>query len=160
MTGWDVQKSLAAIIELLLSRHPRGLRVLLGECPTPNAEEVRLLFAEGRDDLGVRVEGGASVPLAEQMVMNVERFNEVIGAAGGWKHVNAMVKEWAAIFPSSWRIVVDCVRCVRRGTPKIDGGQVGRIAERFGVDTETVRLRRKAFPEQIADYILQSPVSE
>lgn len=160
MTGWDVQKSLAAIIELLLSRHPRGLRVLLGECQPPNAEEVRLLFAEGRDELGVRVEGGASVPLAERMVMNAERFNEVIGAAGGWKHVNAMVKEWAEIFPNSWRIVVDCVRYVRRGTPKIDGGQMARIAERYHVDLDTVRLRRRAFPECLADFILQSPVSE
>lgn len=159
MTAWELKDELATVIELLIERHPSGLRVLLGECPPPSAAEIVLMYAKPREDSGVRIDGGISVPMAEMIVMREEQFESVIRAAGGWPHIVATTREWSECYRTTWDIVVDHVRFVGTGDfTKIEQSQLARIAERHGVHKDTVWRRRRAFPASLAECILRTPV--
>ncbi len=161
MTGWNLQRKLAACIDLLVERHPQGLRVLVGECPPPTSEEIRLMYEDPGEDPGVRIDGGESVPLAERQAICAERFDEVIRAAGGWPHITATTREWSVCYGTTWDIVVDHVRFVGTGDfTKIDQSQLARVAERHGVHKDTVWRRRRDFPELLASCILKAPSAE
>ena len=57
MTVWGLQDQLAEVIDMLLDRHPMGLRVLTGEAPPPTQEEIHLMYQAG----GVRKSGAYGV---------------------------------------------------------------------------------------------------
>ena len=159
MTGWGLQDQLAEIIDMLLDRHPMGLRVLVGEAPPPTAEEIHLMYAAGRfsEDPGVRVDGGEHVTRAERMVTDEERFERIIDRAGGWKHITSIARAWEAHKPQTWLIVEDHVAWVTSGSfSRIGDAQLQRVALKYRISPETVQRYRREFPADLAKIVLRT----
>ena len=157
MTVWSLQDQLAEAIEMLLDRHPMGMRVLMGEAPPPSTEDIHLMYAAERlpDDLGVRVDGGEHVTRAEQIVFDAERFERIIERAGGWEHIARTSREWEATNPKSWKIVEEHVKWMTYGAfSRLDDARLQTIALRLGVSPETVQRYRREFPLDLARVIL------
>lgn len=159
MTVWVLQDQLSDTINMLLDRHPMGLRVLLGEAEPPESEEIHLMYAAGRSggELGIRLENGEKITRAEQVVMDAERFEDIIEKAGGWEHIAVTTREWAECWRSAWDIVVDHVRWVGGEFSRIDASQLDRIARKYSIHKDTVWRRRREFPKLLADAILRNP---
>ena len=82
MTVCGLQDQLAEVIDMLLDRHPMGLRVLTGEAPPPTQEEVHLMYQAGRvgDDPGVRVgnPGTPPSPRMDHVLLDKQKFDQLI----------------------------------------------------------------------------------
>ena len=52
MAVWGLQDQLAEVIDMLLDRHPMGLRVLTGEAPPPTQEDIHLLDLQSKRNSG------------------------------------------------------------------------------------------------------------
>jgi hypothetical protein len=158
MTAWTLQRQLAELIELLLDRHPQGLRVLLGDVDPPRAGDVKAMLSGNGGDVGVRVDGGLAIPEAERILLAGERFDAVVDAAGGWDHIAATTRDWARFYPSTWAIVVDHVAFVGPGDfSRVDVSRLEMVAHRHGVHRDTVWRRRRDFPHLLAECILRAP---
>ena len=101
MTVWGLQDQLAEVIDMLLDRHPMGLRVLTGEAPPPTQEEVHLMYQAGRigDDPGVRVgnPGTPPSPRMDQVLMDKQKFDKIIERSGGWVHLPRWQQRYKAL---------------------------------------------------------------
>lgn len=163
MTGWSLQDQLAEVINILLDRHPMGLRVLTGEAPPPTTEEIHIMYDAGRasEDLGVRVDGGEHVTRAERLVTDEERFARVIDRAGGWDHIYRVARDWEDYNPQTWRIIEEYIRFAPCGIFRIDNPRLSTMALRFRLSEATILRYRRDFPLDFARVILKSrPVLE
>lgn len=159
MTYWNLLEELTDLIEMYLRHHPAALRVLEDPSYRPSAEElVPLLGAlHPQGDLGVRVDGGTSIPEAERRVMRTERTEAVILAAGGWPHIAAAVRDYRQVCPRQWAVLADHLRFVRLDSTRAgDGGQLQAVALRHGLSPDTVGEWRRRIPQEIARAVLVS----
>jgi hypothetical protein len=152
-------EQLAAIIQMLMA-YPKGLSILLGRVAPPTSEqiiEMILAFSPASADLGVRVDGGLNTPLAERLIYTEQTFFMIIADIGGWKHINDVTREYMALFPNTWAIIMDHTRWVRTKTTRIDGSSLKKVADAHGCSIETVRHHINSFPCELARAILASP---
>ena len=161
MTVWGLQDQLAEVIDMLLDRHPMGLRVLTGEAPPPTQEEVHLMYQAGRigDDPGVRVgnPGTPPSPRMDQVLMDKQKFDKIIERSGGWDHIVSVTREWGGYKPKTWSVIEDHVIWVSRGGfSRLDDPQLIQISDKHGLAPETVQRYRREFPESLALSILRS----
>ena len=159
MSVYKLAEQLTVAIDLLVSHYPQGLSVLLGQVEPPTSQDIAELVASfsGGDDLGVRVDGGESVPEAERMICTAEKYFDVIERAGGWNHVIAVVRDWSVHYSTTWAIIVDHVCWVQGGFSRVDESQLDRIARKHHTTIDTVCRKKREFPSVLARAILRTP---
>jgi len=161
MTVWGLQDQLAGIIDMLLTSHPMGLRVLTGEAPPPTQEDIHLMYQAGRvgEDPGVRMGNPGTPPShrMDQVLLDEQNFNKIIERSGGWGHIVSTVREWSKYKPKTWAVIEAHVTWITGGGfSRLDEPQLAQIAERHGLAPETIQRYRREFPETIAIAVLRS----
>ena len=161
MTVWGLQDQLAGIIDMLLTSHPMGLRVLTGEAPPPTQEDIHLMYQAGRvgEDPGVRVGNPGTPPShrMDQVLVDEQNFNKIVERSGGWGHITSTVREWSEYKPKTWAVIEAHVTWVSKGGfSRLDEPQLIQIAEKHGLAPETVQRYRREFPDYIAIAVLRS----
>ena len=159
---YALSEQLAEIVRMLVG-FPKGINMLLGRIPPPTLEEVNemiLTFRPAGPDLGTRVDGGENIPTAERLIYTADTFTAVLQACGGWGHIAEVANGWIKVYPNTWAIVLDHARLVRTKVTRIDGSSVKKIAEAHGCSTDTIHNIIGAFPKELADAILCSPVGD
>jgi hypothetical protein len=104
----------------------------------------------------VRVDGGGDFIEAEAWIDDAEMFDRIIERAGGWKKINAVMREWTRIYPTQWRIVIDYVTWMRSCPGRLDGRVLEKIADSNHVSERTISKTMKLFPQSLATAILNA----
>jgi hypothetical protein len=144
---------LAAVIDLILRYHPFGLKVLKGEVvPTTDelSEIVRTISAA--DESGIHATSNFRMFEQERRVISADALMEPVEMAGGWSVIADVIRAYAKMFPETWEMVRLHTEWVEPGghSKMLGESAVNRIAARFGVSAETVRLKRSRALYQIA----------
>jgi hypothetical protein len=158
-SDYKLHEQLAAIIQMLVS-YPNGLNVLLGRVPPPGSEQINemiLLFSPSSGDLGVRVDGGTSIPQAERLIYSEEAFCAVIAVCGGWSHIAKVTQDYMKVFPNTWGIVMSHTRWCRSKITRMDGSVLEKVASMNCCSADGVRNVINKFPQELANAILASP---
>ncbi|ADE57251.1 hypothetical protein Amico_1127 [Aminobacterium colombiense DSM 12261] len=143
---------LAAIVELLVSYHPSGLMILLGERPPLSAQQWASLVQSiqavpdiERVDASVNIDGFFNqVAVGDSIISFIEKL-------GSWDVVVEAVQSFRRIFPSDWNLFVEHIRFVSNPlASRLHDSMLCRIASKYGVDAKTVTRRRKLVPVTIA----------
>jgi hypothetical protein len=92
---------------------------------------------------------------ADRIIDSEDRFNRVIGRAGGWAHVNYVVRGWAEKYPRAWAVIVDHARWANS---KIDEVSLKSIAEACHVSRNSAYRIIQSFPQEMAVAIMNTPV--
>lgn len=126
MKGRLVGNRVEELLERVVRFHPCGLRLLTGEIPDLDPEDIPRLL-EGHDEVRGKV------------------LKEALARVGGWKSVVGAVKAYRKSQPKEWEIFADHAIWVEVGaTSRLPGeSQLDRIAEKYGVSRDTVQRRRK-----------------
>jgi hypothetical protein len=159
MNAWALKRGLTAVIVLLTRTHPSGNRVLLGEYSPPDADEVSAMLGALGDppDPEMRVDGGVlSLSEAIRVVERVDRFDEIVQAAGGWEHIAKAAREWSRHYAVSWGVVKDHAMLTGASAFRVDGSQIEKIAAKHGICERTVYRLVSEFPGELAAAILRS----
>lgn len=148
----EVEK-LAAIIELLVSYHPSGILILLGERPPLSALEwadlARSIQKETdieHIDMSINTDGFFSqITIGDTIISFIEKL-------GSWDVVVEAVQSFRRIFPSDWNLFVEHIRFISNPlSSRLNSeSMLSRIADKYGVDNKTVTRRRKLVPLSIA----------
>jgi hypothetical protein len=160
-TDYKLCEQLAAIIQMLIS-YPNGLSMLLGRVSPPDSEQINemiLSFSPAGNDLSVRVDGGVSIPQAERLVYTEEAFCAVIAVCGGWDHIIEAARAFMKVFPNTWAIIMDHTRWVRTKITRMDSSSLKKVADMHGCSVDTVRNVINAFPRELAEAILATPMN-
>ena len=160
MNPWHLRKGLRAIIILLIKTHPAAFRVLLGDYVPPSANEICDMLGALCDDADpeVRVDCGSNVlPDAIKLIETAEKFNSYINAAGGWPHINKIVREWARHYASTWDMIIDHAVWVEYGTSRTDTAQLMQLEHKHGISRVTIWRRLKEFPGMLSNAIIAQP---
>jgi hypothetical protein len=147
MTGFELIAGLERIISLMLL-YPRGMSILLGLVPAPPSVEIVRAFPPKQfDHMGIK---GKFIPEAERIVLDADIIDAIIEASGGWEHITRTIRQWKNENPEDWALVADHI--------SFRGSKLQRIADKYGISTQTVKRKRKAFAGVLADYVLYSPI--
>lgn len=143
---------MADIIELFLDKHAAGFLVLCGKCPWPDIEELNemLRYVNGgnSEDLGVRVQGGADIPLAQRHVEAIESAEWVyrfLDRYGGTAAVAAAMQEYRQARPQEYDLLQRIGMAGRPGAKSIES-----LAGEFFMDVKTLYARKQQATIDIA----------
>lgn len=95
------------MLDFLLRNHPLGLIPFMDErCPLPTSQDFADMISSitPRDDLGVRITGGESVPEAQRMVECAEPFMGIVERYGG-QMIRDVFKDWVARYPHKAQVI-------------------------------------------------------
>lgn len=144
---------LAAIVELLVSYHPSGLMILLGERPPLSAQQWASLVQSiqavpdiERVDASVNIDGFFNqVAVGDLIISFIEKL-------GSWDVVVEAVQSFRRIFPLDWNLFVEHIRFISNPlSSRLNSeSMLSRISYKYGVDNKTVTRRRKLVPLSIA----------
>ncbi|MBR1486323.1 MAG: hypothetical protein IJ859_09985 [Synergistaceae bacterium] len=150
----------ANLIELLISCHPQGFSILLGEAESPDSKMIHEMMNTKRvpmpDDFKPTTRSDETE--AERIVYDREYFDESVKLAGGWAHVNLATQDFKKADKRYWGIVVDYVKFVSNPTSRYLS-KLNFVATRYGVSTRTVTRYRQEFANKLA-YVILLPDSE
>ena len=148
------------LIELLITCHPRGFGVLLGENEPPESCEIHAMLNAGRVHMPDDFKPATRVNTteAELIVFDREYFDESVRLAGGWPHINSAVQDFKQADKRYWGIVVDYVKFVSNPASRYLS-KLNFVADRYGVSSRTVTRYRREFPGKLA-YVIMLPESE
>jgi hypothetical protein len=149
---------LTALINVIATYHPRGLKVLLGDDPEPTLGELDELLngITGKADLGTTIDGGRLTQTALDLVCRMGPVSLTIDKAGGWDNLTASVREVKTLEPQAWNLFAESVLWVGHGSRlESEGGHLSRIAMKYKVHTRTVLRWREEVPKMIARLALQ-----
>lgn len=149
---------LAALISIVATYHPRGLRVLLGEDPEPTLGELDELLngITNKADLGTTIDGGRLTQTALDLVCRMGHVSLTIDKAGGWDNIAASAREVKEYEPQAWNLFAESVQWVGKGSRlENQGGHLTRIAIKYKVSARTVLRWKEAVPRMIAKVALQ-----
>ena len=149
---------LAAVITIVATYHPRGLRVLLGVDPEPSLADIDEILQgiTEKKDLGCFVDGGRQAEAALDLVCRMGPVSLVIDKAGGWDNIAASAREVKEYEPQAWNLFTESVLWVGKGSRlENEGGHLSRIAAKYRVHTRTVIRWRDEVPRMIARLALQ-----
>jgi hypothetical protein len=148
---------LAALINIVATYHPRGLKVLLGEDPEPTLADLDEILQgiSDKQELGVFIDGGRQSQAALDLVCRMGPVSLTIDKAGGWDNIAAaarQVKEHEAL---AWSLFAESVIWTGKGSKLNSSGHQARIAIKYGVSVPTVRRWWHETPLLIARLALQ-----
>jgi hypothetical protein len=149
---------LAALINLVATYHPRGLKVILGEDPEPTLADLDEILQgiSDKKELGVFIDGGRQSQAALDLVCRMGPVSLVIDQAGGWDNIAASAREVKEYEPQAWNLFAESLLWVGRGSRlENEGGHLSRIAMKYKVHTRTVIRWRDEVPRMIARLALQ-----
>lgn len=155
---WGVLNRVTDFVELLITCHPQGFGVLLGDVPEPDSHEIHELMNAGRSKLPEDFKP-ASPSLeteAERIVFDREYFDESVKLAGGWPHVHLVSKEFREADSRMWSVVMDHVKFVGNSTSR-HASRLGYVAARYSLAPRTITKYRREFSLQLAEMILMPP---
>jgi hypothetical protein len=160
----ELIRQVTAIIRLVRD-YPQGLSILLGTVPPPTSEDICEMLNSVRPPLEpaldaegnpLRVDGGSDFIEADMMLDTAEMFNSIVERAGGWPHINEVVREWKEKYPKSWAVMVDYV-CWPES--RVDGVSLASIADAQGLSRNIVPKIIQTFAQRIATAVLNTPHS-
>ena len=153
------QRKVVNLVELLISCHPRGFGILLGENEPPESSEIHAMYNAGRvrmpEDFRPTSKGNTTE--AERIVYDREYFDESVKLAGGWPHINIAVREFKEADKRFWGVVVDYVKFVSNPASRYLS-KLNFVAERYGISPRTVSRYRREFSSKLA-YVIMLPDS-
>ena len=93
---YKVLERVSNLVELLISCHPQGFGILLGEVQAPSSREIHEMMNAGRSQLPEDFK--ATMPNleteAERIVYDREYFDKSVEMAGGWPHIHFVSQEY------------------------------------------------------------------
>ena len=143
-------------LETILS-FENGVAILLGAAPVPTVEEIYNSVKTPQADCGVRVDGGASVFMAEAMLMAAEPIEMTIPNLGGWENIWRLTLKYREAYPQMWDKLVPLASMLRPGGIIRDGegGMSAVLSCRFdGVKGKTLRRWKKRIIKSLAIHLL------
>jgi len=153
-------RRLAAVIELILTYHPKGLRVLVGECEPTTAELAEILqcVCDSGPDVSPRVAAAFPTSPQERALISVDTILDIVAEGGGWAGIAAMARQFREVRSEDWAIFHAHVLWVKPcGASRIGQDPVLlRIADKFGVCPDTVTRKREAVVYEIAKYAIMT----
>ena len=149
---------LAALINIVATYHPRGLKVLLGEDPEPTLADLDEILQgiSDKKELGCFIDGGRQSQAALDLVCRMGPVSLTIDKAGGWDNITASAREVKEYEPQAWNLFAESVQWVGKGSRlENQGGHLTRIAIKYKVSARTVLRWKEAIPKMIAKVALQ-----
>lgn len=143
-------------LDMILS-FENGVAILLGVEPIPSVEEMYNAVKTPQADCGVRVDGGASVFMAEAMLMAVEPIEATVQSLGGWDNIWQLTLKYREEYPQMWDKLVPLASMLRPGGIIRDGegGMSAVLSQRFdGVKGKTLRRWKKRIIKSLAIHLL------
>lgn len=155
---WEIMNRVADLVELVITCHPQGFRVLLGEVPQPTSREIHEMMNAGRSKLPEDF-----IPTmrnleteAERIVFDREYFDKSVELAGGWPHIYVVSHEFRDSDSRMWSVVMDHIKFVKNSASRY-ASKLGYVAARYSLSPRTVTKYRKEFPEKLAGMLLMPP---
>lgn len=147
---------LTAIIEALVSYHPAGILILLGERPALSSSEwADLIEAVKSSPEEERVDVSPSTDAFFHRVAEGLDITRYLEKYGGWKSVVEASKNFRARNPQDWNLFVEALRLEMDPlSSRLQGSGIERISAMYGVSRKTVLRRRRIVPFSIAQSIV------
>lgn len=155
---WEILNRVADFVELLITCHPQGFGILLGEAKIPSSREVHEMMNAGRSKLPedyVPVMPSLETE-AERIVYDRDYFDKSVELAGGWPHVNIVSREFRDSDSRMWSVVMDHVKFVGNSVSRY-ASKLGYVAARYGLSPNTIMKYRREFSVKLAEMILMPP---
>ena len=156
---WEILNRVMELVELLITCHPQGFLVLLGEVAEPTSREIHEMMNAGRDKLP-----DDFIPTmpnleteAERIVFDREYFDKSVELAGGWAHIHLVSHEFRASDSLMWSVVTDHVKFVGNASTR-NSSQLKRIARKYGLSPNTIMKYRRDFPLKLSEMVLMPQV--
>ena len=150
---WEDLNRVTELVELLITCHPQGFRVLLGEVPPPTSREVHEMMNAGRtklpDDF---IPTMPNLAEAERIVYDREYFDKSVELGGGWPHIYEVSREFRDSDSRMWSVVMDHVKFVGRASTR-NTSRLKRVARKYGMSQNTVMKYRRDFSLKLAEMI-------
>ena len=152
---WETLNRVMELVELIITCHPQGFGVLLGEVQPPTSLEVHEMMNAGRSKLP-----DDFIPTmpnleteAERIVFDREYFDKSVELAGGWPHINLVSREYRDSDSRMWSVVMDHVKFVGNATSR-HASKLGYVAVRYSLSPNTVMKYRREFSQKLAEMLL------
>lgn len=157
-SSWTTLNRVSDLIELLITCHPQGFDVLLGEVEAPSSQEVHVMMNAGRSKMpeDFRATMINIETEAERIVYDREYFDKSVKLAGGWPHINYVSKEFKASDFRLWSVVMDHVKFVGNALTR-NTSRLKRVAHKYGMSVNTVMKYRREFSMKLAEMIMMPP---
>ena len=156
--SWWKKERVSGLIELIITCHPQGFDVLLGEVEAPSSREIHVMMNSGRSKMP---EDFKATMLnleteAERIVYDREYFDKSVELAGGWPHIHLVSKEYRDSDSRMWSVVMDHVKFVGNASTR-NASRLKRVANKHGMSANTVMKYRRDFSMKLAEMILMPP---
>ena len=155
---WRTLERVTNLIELLISCHPQGFGVLLGDVEPPDSLMIHEMMNAGRvpmpDDFKPTTPSNETE--AERIMYDREYFDESVALAGGWAHIHKTLREYRSAAPDIWKIVTDHAKFVKTSSSRLMS-MLKYVAVRHKVSPTTVMKYRREFPHKFAEFLLVLP---
>ena len=152
---WEILNRVSELVELIITCHPQGFRVLLGEVPLPTSREIHEMMNAGRtklpDDFITTMPNLETD--AERIVFDREYFDKSVELAGGWEHIYLVSREFKDSDSRMWSVVMDHVKFVGNATSR-HASKLGYVAVRYSLSPNTVMKYRREFSQKLAEMLL------
>lgn len=148
---------LANFFNFLLSRNEAGLAILLGTVPPPSSFDIYEMKHTPSADLGVHIDGGEKIPLAESIIMATSREYDIISRVGGWPRIHRAVRRYKETYPAGWQQLEEYALFIRPGGMIHDGkgGMSAVLQDKYdGACQRTLRRRKNNIVRTVARAIL------
>ena len=152
---WETLNRVTDLVELIITCHPQGFGILLGEVEPPSSYEIHEMMNAGRSRLPedyVPVMPSLETE-AERIVYDREYWDRSVELAGGWAHIHLVSKECRDSDSRMWSVVMDHVKFVGNATSR-HASKLGYVAVRYGLSPNTVMKYRRESPVKFAQMLL------
>jgi hypothetical protein len=147
-------RRLAAVIELVLEYHPKGLRVLVGETEPTTAElgEILRCVCGYGNDLPARIAAAFPSSPQERALMRVDTLLNIVAEGGGWAGIAMMAREFRELYSETWKIFSLHVEWIDTGgSSRLERDTaLLRLSTRFNISVDTVQRKRRFVVDKIA----------
>ena len=155
---WYELDRVSNLIELLITCHPRGFSILLGEAKEPTSREIHEMMNSQRvgmpDDF--KPSTRSNEVEAERIVYDREYFDKSVEIAGGWSHIHLVSKEFKNVDSRMWAVVMDHVKFIGNANTR-HMSRLGYIAGTYGLSPNTIMKYRREFSQKLAEMLLMPP---
>ncbi|WP_286978876.1 hypothetical protein [Aminobacterium sp. UBA5514] len=148
---------LSAIIDLLVTYHPSGVMVLLGERPPlSDVEWFELAQSIKSEDDIERVDSSVNTDAFFGQIAAGDAIVQFLETLGTWETVVQSARSFRKVFPADWNMFIDHVRYVDNpfSSRLYKESMLARVATKYSVDPKTVTRRRKTVPLAIAREVI------
>lgn len=155
---WYELDRVSNLVELLITCHPRGFSILLGEAKEPTSREIHEMMNSQRvrmpDDFKPATRSNETE--AERIVYDRDYFDKSVEIAGGWAHIHMVSNEYRNADSKMWAIVVDHEKFVKTSSSRLIS-RLNYVADRHRLSPTTVMKYKREFPQKLAEMLLMPP---